>query len=114
MHVQGTIFTAECYGNAFMVTIYAPQLDLLHSWCIQTGQVTEQIIISLQPTKALLDTLKLLVNFANVLGQAIQPRATQDVDVTLHVSYACYNEQTVPYITIMISSWTPLHFACSV
>ena len=27
------------------------------SWCPQTGQITEQIVISLQPTKALLDTL---------------------------------------------------------
>ena len=68
-----------------MVTINAPQLDLLYSWCPHTGQITEQIIISLQPTKALLDTLQLLVNLANVLGQAIQLRAAQGVDVTLHV-----------------------------
>ena len=77
-------FTAECQGNAFMVTINAPQLDLLYSWCQQTGQITERIIISLQSTKALLDTVQLLVNFANVLGQAIQLRAAHGVDVTLH------------------------------
>ena len=83
------------------------------SWCPRTKQITEQSIISLQPTKeALLDTLYLLVNlackWAGVLAQAIQLTAVQDVDVALHVLSNCRHmlQWTNSIITIMVSSFS--------
>ena len=58
LHAQRTIFSANCYGHAFMVTVNALQ-PIFCGWYLQTGQITEQrnFIISLQPTTVLLHTL---------------------------------------------------------